>query len=130
MIRCSAPETLAEGVVGRRRAHRNVRKPAVDEHDLDPRLQHLVQVGVVGALRGHMGVVWRVSRSRDPRDFPVTPGKPSAGALLGVMRAVPQERAGRDAADHHAALVLRMLGLSADDAAEVAARPLPEVSRP
>jgi hypothetical protein len=54
----------------------------------------------------------------------------TGGALLGVMRAVLQGRAGRDAADHHAALVLRMLGLSADDAAEVAARPLPEVSRP
>ena len=54
----------------------------------------------------------------------------TAGALLGVMRAVLQGRAGRDTADQHAALVLRMLGLSADDAAEVAARPLPDVSRP
>jgi hypothetical protein len=41
----------------------------------------------------------------------------TAGALVGVMRAVLQGRAGRDTADHHAALVLRMLGLSADDAA-------------
>jgi AcrR family transcriptional regulator len=54
----------------------------------------------------------------------------TAGALLGVMRAVLQGRAGPDAADHHAALVLRMLGLAPDDATEVAARPLPDVPRP
>jgi AcrR family transcriptional regulator len=53
----------------------------------------------------------------------------SAGALIGVMRAVLQGRARPGAAEHHAALVLRMLGLSADDAVEVAARPLPEVAR-
>jgi AcrR family transcriptional regulator len=53
----------------------------------------------------------------------------AGGALLGVLRAVLQGRAGEDAAERHAALVLRMFGLSADDAAEVAVRPLPELSQ-
>ena len=53
----------------------------------------------------------------------------SGGALLAVIRAVLQGRAGREAGERHAALVLRMFGLSADDAAEVAVRPLPELSR-
>jgi AcrR family transcriptional regulator len=52
----------------------------------------------------------------------------AGGALLGVMRAVLQERAGPDAAEQHAELVLRMFGLSADDAAEVAVRPLPDIA--
>jgi AcrR family transcriptional regulator len=52
----------------------------------------------------------------------------AGGALLGLMRAVLQGRAAANAAEHHAALVLRMFGLSTDDAAEVAARPLPEIS--
>ena len=51
----------------------------------------------------------------------------SAGALLGTVRAVLQGRVGPDAASQHAAYVLRMLGLTPEDAAEVAARPLPEV---
>ena len=52
----------------------------------------------------------------------------AGGALLGVLRAVLQGRAGVDAAERHAALVLRMFGLSPEDAAEVAARPLPEIA--
>ena len=52
----------------------------------------------------------------------------TGGALLGVVRGVLQGRIDRDTAGrHHAAYVLRMLGLPADDAADVAARPLPEV---
>ena len=52
----------------------------------------------------------------------------AGGALLAVLRAVLQGRAdGESVAPQHAAYVLRMLGLSPDDAAEVASRPLPEV---
>jgi AcrR family transcriptional regulator len=51
------------------------------------------------------------------------------GALLGVMRDVLDGQAPRDADRHHAEGVLRMLGLTAVDAAEVARRPLPEVPR-
>jgi AcrR family transcriptional regulator len=49
----------------------------------------------------------------------------AGGALLAVIRAVLQGRATADAAEAHAAYVLRMFGLDADDAAEVARRPLP-----
>jgi AcrR family transcriptional regulator len=47
------------------------------------------------------------------------------GALLSVMRAVLDGAAPRDADIHHAEGVLRLLGLSADEAAEVARRTLP-----
>jgi AcrR family transcriptional regulator len=49
----------------------------------------------------------------------------AGGALLAVIRAVLQGRAKLSAAEQHAAGVLRMFGLSRDDAAEVANRPLP-----
>jgi AcrR family transcriptional regulator len=48
----------------------------------------------------------------------------AGGALLAVIRAVLQDRARADAADQHAAYVLRMFGLEPDDAAEVARRSL------
>jgi AcrR family transcriptional regulator len=47
------------------------------------------------------------------------------GALLSVMRAVLDQAAPKDADIHHAEGVLRLLGLPADEAAEVARRPLP-----
>lgn len=49
----------------------------------------------------------------------------SGGALLGVIRAVLDGVLTADAAIPHAAGVLRSLGVPADEAAEVAARPLP-----
>jgi AcrR family transcriptional regulator len=49
----------------------------------------------------------------------------AAGALLGVMRAVLDGQLRRDADVHHAEGVLRALGVPAEDAAEVARRPLP-----
>jgi AcrR family transcriptional regulator len=49
----------------------------------------------------------------------------TGGAMLAVMRAVLDGRAPRDADAHHAECVLRILGLSQQDAAEVARRPLP-----
>jgi AcrR family transcriptional regulator len=49
----------------------------------------------------------------------------SGGALLAVMRAVLDGEAPKDADVHHAEGVLRLLGLTAADAAEVARRPLP-----
>jgi AcrR family transcriptional regulator len=49
----------------------------------------------------------------------------SGGALLAVMRAVLDGQAPKHADVHHAEGVLRLLGLAADDAAEVARRPLP-----
>jgi AcrR family transcriptional regulator len=49
----------------------------------------------------------------------------SGGAMLAVMRAVLDGRATKDAAIPHAAGVLRMFGLAPDEAAEVAARPMP-----
>jgi AcrR family transcriptional regulator len=54
----------------------------------------------------------------------------TGGALLAVMRAVLDGRAPEDVDVHHAEGVLRLLGLSADDAAEVASRPLPERELP
>jgi AcrR family transcriptional regulator len=51
----------------------------------------------------------------------------AGGALLAVMRAVLDGHAPRDADIHHAEGILRMLGLPAEDAAEVARRPLPSL---
>jgi AcrR family transcriptional regulator len=51
----------------------------------------------------------------------------SGGALLAVMRDVLDGHAPKNADRHHAEGVLRMLGLSAEDAAEVARRPMPRV---
>jgi hypothetical protein len=51
----------------------------------------------------------------------------AGGALLAVMRAVLDGRAPKDADVHHAEGVLRLLGLTPDDAAEVARRPLPPI---
>lgn len=48
----------------------------------------------------------------------------SGGALLAVMRAVLDGRAPKDADIHHADGVLRLFGLTAIEAAEVARRPL------
>jgi AcrR family transcriptional regulator len=52
----------------------------------------------------------------------------SGGALLAVMRAVLDGRAPKDADIHHANGVLRLFGLSPEDAAEVAHRPLPALA--
>jgi AcrR family transcriptional regulator len=49
----------------------------------------------------------------------------AGGALVAVMRAVLDGHAPKDADRHHATGVLRLLGLTPEDAAEVAARPLP-----
>ena len=51
----------------------------------------------------------------------------AGGALLAVMRAVLDKQAPQDADIHHAEGILRMLGLPAKDAAEVARRPLPKL---
>jgi AcrR family transcriptional regulator len=51
----------------------------------------------------------------------------AGGALLGVMRDVLEGHAPKNADHHHAEGVLRMFGLSPDDAAEVARRPMPEI---
>jgi fatty-acyl-CoA synthase len=49
----------------------------------------------------------------------------AGGALLAVMRAVLDGRAPKDADIHHAEGVLRLFGLTPEDAARVARRPLP-----
>ncbi|MBV9919103.1 MAG: TetR/AcrR family transcriptional regulator [Solirubrobacterales bacterium] len=49
----------------------------------------------------------------------------AGGALLYVMRAVLDGQAPKDADIYHAEGVLRLFGLSADDAAKIARRPLP-----
>jgi AcrR family transcriptional regulator len=49
----------------------------------------------------------------------------AGGALLGVIGDVLDGRAPKDADRYHAEGVLRMFGLSAEDAAEVARRPMP-----
>jgi AcrR family transcriptional regulator len=54
----------------------------------------------------------------------------AGGALLMVMRVVLDGQAPKGADRYHAEGVLRMLGLSAEDAAEVARRPLPDVPSP
>ncbi len=51
----------------------------------------------------------------------------AGGALLAVMEDVLAGRAPKDADRHHAEGVLRMFGLSAADAAEVARRPMPQL---
>ena len=51
----------------------------------------------------------------------------TGGALLGVMRDVLDGQAPRDADRHHAEGVLRMLGVTAEDAREIARRPLPKL---
>ena len=51
----------------------------------------------------------------------------TAGALLAVMRDVLDGHAPKDADRHHAEGILRMLGLSAEDAADVARRPMPKI---
>ena len=53
----------------------------------------------------------------------------AGGALLGVMQDVLDGRAPKDADRHHAEGVLRLFGLSAADAADVARRPMPQVRR-
>jgi hypothetical protein len=49
----------------------------------------------------------------------------AGGALLAVIRAVLRGRAKPGAGERHAANILRMFGLTPEDAAEVARRPLP-----
>jgi AcrR family transcriptional regulator len=49
----------------------------------------------------------------------------TGGALLGVVRAVMQGRVSDGVGTRHAAGVLRLLGVPAGDASEIAARPLP-----
>jgi AcrR family transcriptional regulator len=49
----------------------------------------------------------------------------AGGALLAVVRAMLQGRTQADAAERHAAYILRMFGLAPEDAAEVARRPMP-----
>jgi AcrR family transcriptional regulator len=49
----------------------------------------------------------------------------SGGALLAVMRTVLDGQAPKDADIHHAEGILRMLGLPANEAADIARRPLP-----
>lgn len=57
----------------------------------------------------------------DDRDVALTA---AGGALLGVLRAVLEGRLGADAAEAHAAGVLRLFGVAADEAREIASRPL------
>jgi AcrR family transcriptional regulator len=52
----------------------------------------------------------------------------SGGSLVFTMRAVLDGEVGPDAGREHSENVLRMLGLSPEDAAEVARRPLPELA--
>jgi hypothetical protein len=52
----------------------------------------------------------------------------AGGALLGTMRAILDGEAPVYADVHHAEAVLRLLGLSSTDAAEVARRPLPPLA--
>jgi len=49
----------------------------------------------------------------------------AGGALLAVMRAVLDGQAPRDTQRRHAEGIMRLFGLSVQDAAEVAARPMP-----
>jgi AcrR family transcriptional regulator len=53
----------------------------------------------------------------------------AGGGLLAVMREVLDGRAPKDAGRLHAEGVLRLLGLKPEDAAEVARRPMPAVSK-
>jgi AcrR family transcriptional regulator len=51
----------------------------------------------------------------------------AGGALLAVMRAVLDGQAPKNADRHHGQGILRLLGLSPQDAAEVAGRPMPKI---
>ena len=64
---------------------------------------------------------------RRPGDDPASTSR-IGGALLGVMRAILDGQAPADADVHHAEGVLRLLGLTVTDAAEVARRPLPPLA--
>jgi AcrR family transcriptional regulator len=52
----------------------------------------------------------------------------AGGAMLAVMRGVLDGQAPKDADTHHAEGILRLLGLPAADAAQVARRPLPSLA--
>lgn len=52
----------------------------------------------------------------------------TGGALLGVMRASLGGLSSEGLPEHHAAAVLRLLGLSAEEASAVATRPLPAIA--
>jgi AcrR family transcriptional regulator len=63
-------------------------------------------------------------RVRDPNATLIALG----GALLGAVRAVLSDRAGANADIEHAVVILQLLGIPADHAAEVASRPLPRTA--
>ncbi len=53
----------------------------------------------------------------------------AGGALIAIIRAVLEGRAGDDADEHHAAAVLRIFGVPPEEAARVASGPLPAMPR-
>jgi Tetracyclin repressor-like, C-terminal domain len=85
-------------------------------------------------LRKALGGALSPIRCPGGRTFERTPSVTAAqrsaraGALLGVMRAILDGQAPADADVHHAEDVLRLLGLTVTDAAEVARRPLPPLA--
>jgi AcrR family transcriptional regulator len=87
--------------------------------------------GVLAQAVGHRAVrdlERGVAEGRfDVEDVPVAFAA-TGGALLFVMRAVLEGVLGEDAGVVHAERVLRMLGVDAADAAEVARRPLPDTA--
>jgi AcrR family transcriptional regulator len=68
-----------------------------------------------------------IRRGRFSFDDPRLALAATGGALLGVVRLVLRGTAGEDAATQHAAGVLRLLGVPPDEAAAIAARPLPQL---
>lgn len=113
-------------------AHRTIVERAAAEPDLGwlivrLEMSHDVVSTALGpyALRDlQRGIDERRFTVHDPQAALIAMG----GALLGVVRAVLQERAGADAATQHAAAVLQLLGVAPADALEVASRPLPPIA--
>ena len=99
---------------------------AVYAADTEARLRH--ETRLVEVSRAPI-FVWDldggIEAGRFKVDDPAVALIAAGGALLAIVRAVLQGRAKQTDIDQHAAYVLRMFGLSPDDAAEVASRPLP-----
>jgi AcrR family transcriptional regulator len=101
----------------------------------DPELAQLL-VGLDDGQERFEGMVWSqalavisdgVDRGRFTVEDPALVLTMAEGAVLSVLRRVLAGRAGPDADVACAALLLRSVGLTRAEAAEVAARPLPEL---
>jgi AcrR family transcriptional regulator len=112
-------------------AHRSIVRQAVDDPELGwlfvrLELSHDLVFAALGPYASR-DLKRGMRAGRFEVDDPTVALIAAGGALLAVVRAVLQGRATPEAAEHHAANVLRIFGVSPDQAAEVASRPLPSL---